>query len=185
MLKGQLLVISASVKAVDLVRKIVIKAYEVGAKDVIIEWLDDEIDLIRFMHAPDEALKEFPMWKAKGFAEMAQNGAAFLGVSSPNPDIFKSADPLRTATWSKTKIAAMSDYYKYAMSGMVNWSRVMFATKEWAAKVFPNLSEQEGISKLWEYIFTFTKANVDNPIKAWEDHTNKLKSKINYLNNNI
>jgi leucyl aminopeptidase (aminopeptidase T) len=30
--------------------------------------------------APDEAFSEYPTWRAKGFEEMAENGAAFLSV---------------------------------------------------------------------------------------------------------
>ena len=180
--KGQKLVISAALEAMELVRIVARKAYEAGARDVLVEWLDGQLDVIRFLNAPDEAFLDFPMWKAKGYAEMAKNGAAFLGISAPNPDLLKDVDPVKTAVWSKTKAIAMSEYYKYAMSGKVNFSRALFASKEWADKVFPDISEEKRLNKLWEYIFMFTKVNLPNPIKAWEEQNQANYSRIKYLN---
>lgn len=179
---GQRLVINAPIAAADFVRKVAKKAYEAGAKDVYTEWNDEQITLIRFQNAPDESFKEFPIWKAKGFEEMAKDGAAFLTIHASNPDLLKDIDPARIATATKTSATAMQEYRKYIQDSTVSWLVVSVPTKEWAAKVFPGMSEEESVEKLWENIFNATRVNEDNPVDAWKKHVDNLNKKLEYLN---
>lgn len=179
--KNQNLVINASIEAKDLVRKIVKKAYDVGGKSVMVQWYDNEVTLIKYMNAPDEAFKEFPEWKAKGYAEMAKEGTAFLTVSAPNPNLLENVAPEKVSTYRKTQAIAMQEFSRYTRSGKVSWSAIVVPTKAWAAKVFPELDEEEGISKLWENIFKITRMDHDDPVKAWNDHIDNLKTRLDYL----
>lgn len=180
--KGQELIINASLDSVLLTRKIVEKAYKAGAKNVLVEWSDDQITLTKFMCAPDEAFEKFPKWKADGYVEMAKNGAAFLNVSAPNPDLLSDVDPARIGNWRKTSAIAMKEFSNQIMSGKVNWSSVATPSKEWAKKLFPESNEDEGISKLWDYIFKITRSSMSDPVEAWENHGKKLKKRLEYLN---
>ncbi len=180
--KGQEMILSASLDSAPLVRKIVEKAYEAGAKNIIVEWDDDQVTLTKYKCAPDEAFEQFPEWKANGYEEMAKNGAAFLSVGAPNPDLLSDVDPGRIGNWRKTAAIAMKEFRNHVMSGKVNWSGVVTPSKDWAKKLFPDLNEDEAIDKLWEYIFKITRADMDDPVKAWKDHGNNLKKRLDYLN---
>lgn len=179
---GQTLVINAPIEAAPFVRKIAVKAYKAGAKNVHVEWGDELLRLIKFQHAPEESLKEFPLWKAKGYEEMAENGGAFLSISASNPDLLKDIDPQKIATYSKAAMKAMDGYREYVHKGKVSWSILSIPTKEWAKKVFPNMTEEESIEKLWESIFKVTRVDCDNPVEAWDKHINNLKKSLTYLN---
>ena len=181
--KGQEVLINASLDSASLVRKIVAKAYEAGAKNVLVEWNDNQITLTKYKSAPDEAFKKFPKWKADGYLEMAKNGAAFLNVTAPNPDLLSDVDPKRIGNWRKTSAIAMKEFSNQIMSGKVNWSSVVTPTKEWAKKLFPELNDDESINKLWEYIFQITRANSNDPVQAWEKHGKNLKKRLEYLSN--
>ncbi|MDF2719555.1 MAG: peptidase, partial [Paenibacillus sp.] len=85
--QGQTLVVSAPLTAVELVRSITRIAYEAGAKNVYVEWNDEQLTQIKYKLAPDEAFTEYPMFRAKGWEEFAENGAGFLSIYSPNPDL--------------------------------------------------------------------------------------------------
>jgi aminopeptidase len=180
--KGQKLVVNAPIAAADFVRKVAKKAYEAGAKDVHVEWNDEQITLIKFLNAPDESFKEFPTWRAKGFEQMASEGAAFLTVHASNPDLLKDVDPERIATATKTSATAMQEYRKYIQDSSVSWLVVSVPTREWATKVFPGLNDEESIEKLWESIFNATRVNEDNPVEAWQKHVDNLDRKLEYLN---
>lgn len=69
---GQTLVITAPLTAVDFVRIAVRKAYEAGAKNVQVDWDDEEVKRIKYLLAPDEAFGEYPQWKADGFRGLAE-----------------------------------------------------------------------------------------------------------------
>lgn len=180
--EGQTLVINAPIEANFFVREVAKVAYDHGAKNVHVEWNDEELTLIKYLNAPDEAFKEFPEWKAKGYEKMAEENAAFLSISASNPNLLKNVDPERIATANKTGAIAMMDFRKYIQTGKVCWAIVSIPTKEWSAKIFPELNEEERINKLWENIFNVTRVNTENPIESWNEHINNLKQKIDYLN---
>src|SRR5690606_10317176 len=73
---GQTLVVTAPLPAAPLVRRIAQKAYEAGAKNVHVEWNDEQISYLKYKLAPEEALHEYPMWRAQGWEEFAASGAA-------------------------------------------------------------------------------------------------------------
>ncbi|HEX7066173.1 MAG TPA: aminopeptidase [Bacillales bacterium] len=180
--KGQTMVISSPISAAAFVRDITEKAYKAGAKHVYVEWSDDLLTLAKYKYAPDEAFEEFPMWKAKGMEEMAENGAAFLSIYAPNPDLLKEIHPEKIATANKTASQALKNFSAYRMSDKVSWTVLSVPTKQWAEKVFPQLGTEEAVNKLWDTIFAMTRADKEDPVSAWNTHQNQLNKKIDYLN---
>ncbi|MFD3448230.1 aminopeptidase [Microbacteriaceae bacterium 4G12] len=181
--KDQTLVIIAPLPAAEFVHKIADKAYEAGAKHVHVDWNDEKLTRIKYEKAPDEAFLEYPMWKAKGFEEMAANGAAFLNIYSPNPDLLNGIDPKRIANANKTGAMAMKNYRSYLMADRACWSIVSVPTNEWAQKIFPDLPGEEAVEQLWEAIFKIVRVDQEDPVAAWEQHKANLKQKVDYLNN--
>ncbi len=179
---GQTLVINGPTNNLEFVRLVTKKAYEAGAKNVHIEWNDEEVTLLKYMLAPDEAFTEFPIWKAKGFEEMAENGAAFMSIVSANPDLLKDADPKRIANANKASGKALEKYRSYIQADKISWCVIAAPSKEWAQKVFPNQSIEESIASLWEAIFMATRVDQDDPVTAWRKHNEKLLRKVDYLN---
>ncbi|MNI09218.1 Aminopeptidase 2 [compost metagenome] len=180
--KGQTLVIMTTISCADFVRKVTLKAYEAGAKNVYVDWDDDEVKAIKLRQAPEDALKEYPMWKAKGFEEYAQEGAAFLQIYAPNSDLLKDVDSDRIALANKTTAMARDGFLSYLRNSQVSWLMVSIPTPEWSAKIFPELGLQERTDKLWELIFKLTRVDGDDPVQAWKEHVSLLLEKQQYLN---
>lgn len=180
--KGQLLVINAPVIAKDFVYKVAVAAFEAGASDVHVEWNDDEFTKVKYVHAPEEAMEKYPIWKAKGYEEMAENGAAVMSILAPNPELLKDVDPARIATAQRTAGEAMEKFRQYIQSDKISWTVIAYPTKEWAQLVFPNLDETEQIDKLWEAIMTATRVDTDDPVTAWQTHQAELQEKVTLLN---
>ncbi|HWO96500.1 MAG TPA: aminopeptidase [Bacillus sp. (in: firmicutes)] len=180
--KGQTLVINAPLAAAEFVRKAVKKAYEAGAKNVHVEWNDDEVTRTKYELAPDEAFSEYPLWKAKGYEEMAENGAAFLSITASNPDLLKGIDPNRISAANKASGSAMATFRQYIQADKVSWSVIAVPSKEWAKKVFPQAGEEEAVQLLWEAIFNATRINLADPVQAWKEHDENLHTKADYLN---
>lgn len=180
--EGQTLVVFAPIAAVDFVRTIAQKAYQAGVWQVLVEWDDESLRRIRFLHARDESFQQFPTWKAEGFAEMARQDAAFLTVYAPNPELLKDIDPGKIALASKTQMNEMKEYRTFLQAGKVSWSIVSVPTPSWATKVFPELSPDEAIDKLWGYIFQATRLDREDPISAWEEHIRQLQERMAFLN---
>lgn len=178
----QTLVVTAPISAAAFVRKVAKVAYEVGAKHVQIEWTDDELTRMKYELAPDEAFREYPLWKAKGMEELAENGAAFLQISASNPDLLKGIDPERIANFNRAAGQALNKYRSYAMADKISWSVIAVPSPEWAAVVFPDLPADKRESALWEAIFRATRVDTADPVKAWHDHHAALNQKVDALN---
>jgi aminopeptidase len=63
-----------------------------------------------------------------------------------------------------------------------NWCVVATAAPAWAKKVFPEFPVEEAQAKLWEAIFKVSRVDVDDPVRAWQEHIDKLVKYKDYLN---
>ncbi|MEV5030477.1 aminopeptidase [Paenibacillus sp. LPE1-1-1.1] len=181
--QGQTVVVMAPITAAPLVRLIASKAYEAGAKNVHVEYNDEELSLIKYKQAPDEAFSEYPMFRAKAWEDFVEQGAAFITIYSPNPDLLNDVDPNRVAAASKAASTALSGYRSSLMNHTNAWSLLSYATPGWAAKVFPDSSPEDAVQKLWERIIDATRIGLEDPIVAWKEHNAKLLQMVEVLNN--
>ena len=180
--KNQTLVINASINAADFVRIATRKAYEAGARNVHVEWIDDQITLIKYKHAPEDAFTEYPHWRAAGFTEMAKDDAAFLYVRATDPDLLRGVDPERISTANKTAAVANREFSVFTRSSTVTWTIVAVPNPEWALKIFPNETPERAVELLWEQIFHLTRADREDPAAAWKEHLDRLEETVTYLN---
>ena len=180
--QGQTVVVMAPITAAPLVRLIASKAYEAGAKNVHVEYNDEELSLIKYKQAPDEAFSEYPMFRAKAWEDFVEQGAAFITIYSPNPDLLNDVDPTRVATASKAASTALSGYRSSLMNHTNAWSLLSYATPGWAAKVFPDSAPEEAVQRLWERIIDATRIGLEDPILAWKEHNAKLLQMVEVLN---
>ncbi|QQZ08802.1 aminopeptidase [Heyndrickxia vini] len=180
--KGQTLAINASIDAVEFVRLVTKKAYEVGAKNVVVNWNDDVVSKLKYDLAPDEVFTEYPKHRAAETTELAENGAAFISIVSSSPDLLKGVNPSRISNFQKAAGQALETYRQYIQSDKVSWTVIGVPSEAWAKKVFPDVSREEAVEKLWEAIFKSTRADLADPIQAWKDHDASLHEKVDYLN---
>lgn len=178
----QTLVINTTLEGAELVRIIVKKAYEEGARNVIVNWHDDTVNRTKYELAPDEVFNEYPEWRAKETIELAEKGAAFLSVISSSPDLLKGIDPKRIANSQKASSTALKPWRQMMQSDKVSWSIVAVPSQAWADKVFPEDPAENRVHKLWEMIFKTVRVDTENPVKAWKKHDETLHEKVHYLN---
>lgn len=180
--QGQTLIINCAIDSAELVRLIVKKAYETGARFVKVNWSDDTVTRLRYDMAAEESFLDEPKWYAGEMLEYVENGAAVLHVMSSDPDLLSGVSTERLTNHQKTYGKAMSKYREMQMSDKFSWSIVAVPSKAWAAKVFPDLPAEQQIDALWEAIFRTVRLDRPDPIAAWEEHIANLKQKSDYLN---
>ncbi|AQY51445.1 aminopeptidase [Listeria weihenstephanensis FSL R9-0317] len=179
---NQKVVINSSVESAPLSRLLTKKAYEAGASDVIINWADDEITLLRYQNSPLEIFEQAPLHRAAERIELAGENAAFVSIVSENPDLLKGVDGQKIAANQKAMGQALEKFRQMIQSNAISWTVVGAASEGWAAKVFPNLPQSEQVATLWETIFETTRINTADPIQTWKTHDETLNSKAAYLN---
>ena len=180
--KGQNLLITAPIESLPLVRKIAEHAYKEGASIVTPLFTDSEITLSRFKYAPDESFDSATDWLFNGMGEAFDNNTARMAIAGDDPMLLSQMDPDKVSRANK----AMAKAYKPARERItefkINWNIVSWPGSAWASRVFPELPLDEAIVKLADAIFDASRASVDDPIQAWDDHNEKLRMKTNWLN---
>jgi aminopeptidase len=180
--EGQELVISATTEMMPLVRRITEHAYKAGALLVTTLYADDEAVLARYKYAKDASFDHAAQWMADGIAAAFGSGAARLALAGSNPALLAGQDPAKVSraniAGSKANKPAMELITRHA----INWSILAAATPAWAKLVFPALPEAEGVAKLWDAIFTASRATSEDPVATWKAHSKHLHERVAMLN---
>src|SRR6056297_699151 len=179
--EGDKIEIRASLDDVDFARLIMKEAFELGAENVDINWTDYESQKIKFQLAPKKIFKNVPEWEIKKYKDYIDEGWSVINLSAPDPEVFKDVDSKLLGEWSQVKSKALEFVQKKLTSFENKWTIALAASKPWAKKVFPDLSEDEAYNKLWDYIFKCTRVDKPNYEELWSNHINILKNKYNYL----
>src|SRR5690625_880235 len=180
--KDQPVFITAPIEIASFARLVVKEAYELGAKDVHVTWVDDELSLLKYTYAPEEVLSHFPKWEADKRESYAEDGAAFISIYASNPDLLKDIDPKKVAMANKAAGEALTKFRTYLMNDEVTWTVVSVPTVDWAKKVFPNESADIAVKKLWDEIIKTVRIDHDDPIAVWDKHNetlHRIREKLN------
>ncbi|MBE6089430.1 MAG: aminopeptidase [Clostridium beijerinckii] len=178
----QQLLINSPIECAEFARLIAEEAYEAGAINVIVDYNDEELALIKYNKAPMESFKREPKHAVLLREQLIKEKTAFISISARDPELLSGVDPNKISTLAKTANRAMKDVSAAMMSNEVQWCVVSIPTKGWARKVFPDLSEADAVENLWDSIFSIVRADKESPIEAWNEHLEKLKNRKDYLN---
>ncbi|MDF1524255.1 MAG: aminopeptidase [Trueperaceae bacterium] len=179
---GQRLVLIGPVEAVDLLRRIARQAYELGSPHVHVELLDEQMGLIRALHAHDDTLDTVDEERTAMLKAKLERGDAYVRVSGSDPDLMAPADPARVARITKAASVANRPVGDLVQRAHMPWTILAYATPAWARKAFPDLPEAEAVAKLWDAIFAATRADQEDPVAAWEAHLAQLQRANDHLN---
>jgi aminopeptidase len=179
---GQELVMTASVEALPLVRRITEHAYRAGATLVTTLFSDEEATLARFRYAPDESFDKATGWLFDGMASAFGNGAARLAIAGEDPSLLAGQDPDKVARANRARSAAYRPALKLISGFDINWNIVSYATQSWAAAVFPDEPADVAVARLWDAIFAASRIDLDDPVAAWRAHNGSLHARAGHLN---
>lgn len=180
--EGQELVIQAPVERADFTRLLVAKAYEAGAGHVTVIWVDDAVTRLEYQHVPLEYFTHTPSWKREQLDSLAEGGAAFLFLEGSDPmalDGIDASKPAAAARARNTECRAFRDGMDF---GRNVWCIAGVAVASWARKVFPGLSDDEAVQRLWLAILQTSRAMGDDPEVDWDAHDATFQANLRRLN---
>ncbi|BBH23811.1 aminopeptidase AmpS [Paenibacillus baekrokdamisoli] len=180
--QGQEVFITSAIEMAPLARLIVDRSYAAGASNVHVDWTDEALSRLKYEKAADEIFTSFPAWESAKRNAFVENGAAFIALISPNPSLLKGIDPQRISNFQKAAGQGLAEYRRAIQSDKVAWTVVAASSKEWATMIFPGVSDEEAVAKLWDAIFETVRLNTTNPVEAWAAHNANLHAKVDILN---
>ena len=181
---GEGLIISGTTEALELIRLVTDKAYQMGAKDVVFLPLDDLMSKSRYAYGSDESLSFYPEYQAQYLINMYEDGYQHAFIPSRDPNLLKDMDPTRIATYNR-KVSGVSQatgLMRYRMTGRTRWTIAAMPGTGWAEQVFPDKKGAEAKLALFELIAKSVRIDQDDPVTAWEAHNDRLATVRNYLN---
>ena len=179
--EGQDVEITASTKCADFVKEIVKVCYADKARSVKVEWLNEEIDKLRWLYEDEKVMSEVLTWQEEKAKHRAETLPCKIYVDDADPDAYNGIDLKKYAAVRKARYSVLKKYSDME-DNRNQWVIVAIPSVKWAKKVFPALSDDEAVSKLWEAIIKTMRLDQKNPVQAWKDHIDDLQEKSNKLN---
>jgi aminopeptidase len=165
------------------VRRITSHAYRAGATLVTTLYGDEVTTLMRFKEARDASFDAAPTWLFNGMAEAFRDGnCARLAIIGDDPSLLSAIDPEIVSRSNRARSRAYKPVIELITGFATNWCVISCATPQLAKSVFPGETPDVALSKLWAAIFKCTRADMPDPVKAWEDHTANLHARTAKLN---
>ena len=177
--KGQRLVISSPVECAYFARMCAQEAYDVGCKEVVMNWHDDAMARMKYLQADDAIFDEVALWRRHFFNDYALEGAAYLAISASDPENFKGVDSKRIVRAQQASGKALKDFDRLQMCSGFPWCIASIPIPSWAKTVFPDASEDEAMAKLWDAIFKAVRISGDGrAVEKWHDHLSTLHERM-------
>ncbi len=178
---GQEMVMTATLDAVPLARRITEHAYKAGASLVTTLLTDEESTLLRFRYGQDASFDAAASWLYEGMAKAYRSGAARLAITGSDPSLLSQQDPEKVSRMNRSFSKAYRPALELITRHEINWTIVSSATPAWAAAVFPDLPPDQALTHLWDAIFAASRADLPDPVSAWKEHDANLHARAKRL----
>ncbi|HEM2566246.1 TPA: aminopeptidase [Streptococcus suis] len=180
---GHTVQLTIGVEQAELARLIVKEAYAHGAKEVLVNWLDDVIARERLVNVDVELLEQVHPQRITEMNYLLERKASRLVVLSEDPGAYDGVEPEKLSRNARALSQALNPMRQASQANKISWTLGAASGLEWAKKVFPNAaSDEEAVDLLWDQIFKTCRIYEEDPIKAWEEHEARLVAKAKVLN---
>ena len=180
--KGQRLVITCDVENADFARLCAAEAYDAGCKEVVMSWEDDELKRMKYLRAADEVFDKVDSWTVDFRNTLSEEGAGFLHIVAEDPELLKGVDPDRITRAQKSAAKPLEAYRKRMMRSECPWTVCSVPSRAWAKAVFPELSEDDAVDRLWKEILKACRVDGGDAIKNWKNHVDEIKKHVDIMN---
>lgn len=174
---GDVVALHAEPEARDFVIALTASAYRAGARHVDVVYSDPAVRRERILGAPEAELTYVPAWHDERMTALLGDGAAVVTIySEGSPDLFSDLDPARSALEGSRILTGWQTYLPAATAGDVRFCVTCFPTERWAAKVYPELSPDEGLARLAGDFLEFARVSPADGAgtSAWAEHVETL-----------
>ncbi len=179
--KGQECVLRTAPEQLDFVEMLIEELYLAGAGKVSVEWDWQNATKLHVKYQSDETLGTVTDYDELKMRRRSETLPAFVYLDSEDPDGLNGIDQEK---WARARQARykVTKPYNDAMENKYQWCIAAVPGLKWAKKVFPELTDEEAVEKLWEAILSCSRALNDDPIAAWREHDEDIRRRCEYLN---
>ena len=180
--QDQILVISVDVENKDFAVIVTEEAYELGAKEVVLNWRCSPIARQRLLHANESVLEKPANWIPEFYKQYIDDKAAFLSLISANPKALEGIPTDRISLQSRNLNKALSFYHTAIMNSSVTWCVASVPTVLWADLLGYEGTDEEKIDQLWATLLKLCRIEGVEPKDTYRHHMAKLRHRCEALN---
>ena len=180
--QDQTLVISVDVENKDFAVIVTEEAYELGAKEVVLNWRCSPIARQRLLHANESVLEKPANWIPEFYKQYIDDKAAFLSLISANPKALEGIPTDRISLQSRNLNKVLSFYHTAIMNSSVTWCVASVPTVLWANLLGYEGSDEEKINQLWATLLKLCRIEGVEPKDTYRHHMAKLRHRCEALN---
>ena len=180
--EDQTLVISVDVENKDFAVIVTEEAYELGAKEVVLNWRCSPIARQRLLHAKESVLERPANWIPEFYKQYIDDKAAFLSLISANPKALEGIPTNRISLQSRNLNKALSFYHTAIMNSSVTWCVASVPTVLWADLLGYEGTDEEKIDQLWATLLKLCRIEGVEPKDTYRHHMAKLRHRCEALN---
>ncbi|MFT4034474.1 MAG: aminopeptidase [Patulibacter sp.] len=169
---GQVVAVSCEPGKEEVVRAIAAEAYRAGAKFVDVSWFDPHLKRARVLYADDATLDYVPPWIGERILEIGELRGARIGLTGPSaPGLLSDLDPVRIG---RDPLPFVPEAVQVVNDQSTNWTAIPCPTQPWAKLVFPQLSPEAALERLWAELWHVLRLDDDDPVARWQERFRQL-----------
>ena len=177
---GQEVNIYAELDQPEFVKLVVEEAYKAKAKEVVVNWNYQPLEKLNARYQSVKTLGAVKQWQKERQEHYCQALPCRLHLLSEDPDGLKGINMKKLAKARQLSFPILKPY-KDRRENREQWCIAAVPGVAWAKKMFPGMTKNQAVEKLWEAILHTSRVDGD-PIKAWKAHNADLKKRCDYLN---
>jgi aminopeptidase len=172
---GQTVFVNANLEHAELVRALAHSAYEAGAAYVDAAYTDQHVRRAMIEHASDDVLTDTPAWVMQRIESLADGGAVINIAGDAEPELLADLDQTRVG--KARPLEGSKRALQAANERTLSWTIAAFPTAGWAEQVFG----EPDVERLWDAIASTVRLDEDDPVVAWQEHTERLRERRRVL----
>ncbi len=177
--KGQEVLINCGLDQPKFVELLVDECYKAGAGKVKVEFMYQPLDKLHVRHQTVTTMAKVEEWEKARLQHYVDALPCRIFLDSEDPDGLKGINQKKKAKAERKSWPILKPYYD-EMENKYQWCVAAVPGVAWAKKLFPDLPRGKAVEKLWEAIL-FTSRVTEDPVAAWEAHTEEIKRRCAYL----
>lgn len=131
---GHTVQLTIGVEQAELARLIVKEAYAHGAKEVLVNWLDDVIARERLVNVDVELLEQVHPQRITEMNYLLERKASRLVVLSEDPGAYDGVDPEKLSRNARALSQALNPMRQASQANKISWTLGAASGLEWAKK---------------------------------------------------
>ena len=178
--KGQEVVIYADLDQPEFIKILTEECYKAGAGKVTVEWNYQSLVKIHYRYRSLKTLAKVEEWEKAKYQHAVDVVPCRIYIESEDPDGLKGINRRKMA-YAQQKRYPVIKPYRDKIENRDQWCIAAVPGKKWAKKLFPDLSANQAVEKLWEAILMTSRVD-DDPVQAWKNHNEDLRNRCKWLN---